>query len=89
MACIEIEFSVRRGEVVHAFELDIPGPQAELEIFEIAQRVKRCGGFQRRMPQQQRLAFEAGIAFAFGVGHVGQVENAGVDICGIHVHRWL
>ncbi|MNW17762.1 hypothetical protein D3C71_2170650 [compost metagenome] len=39
------------------------------------------------MAQQQCFAFEARIAFAFFVHHVGQVEDAGVYLRSIHVDR--
>ncbi|MNI93105.1 hypothetical protein D3C73_1509990 [compost metagenome] len=52
MAGIEIELAVGRSEVIHAFELNVPGPHAKFEIFEVAQGVEGGRGFQGRVTQQ-------------------------------------
>lgn len=52
-------------------------------------RGRRWRWFPGGLAQQQGLALEAGVAFALGVDHVGQVVEAGIDLGCAQVHRWI
>ncbi|MCY1454204.1 hypothetical protein D9M71_712530 [compost metagenome] len=89
MAGIEVELAVGTGKVIELAQLYTAGAQAELEIVEVAERVESGAALHTGIAQHPGLALEAGIAPALVVLDVGQVADAGIELCGLEVDRRL